>query len=150
MGLFGDVVAAVGAGVKRGYVQSQVRQFCQRVGWPVEERGENLLWIHIHDPVGFKRAIVVNCKKFIFLGTFSHVTLTQAPGEITGHLLTRNDDLLFGKWSVSVDDGEISFHLGYMLPPDTLTETMFFAVCEEMAKEAGTFDAQMQQAGLLE
>ena len=149
MGFFTSAVSSAAKAINSGYTLSTVERFCRELGWPVSERRGNKVTVYLQDPIGHERPIVVNCSQFVILATFSLVTLAEVPAEISGFLLCRNNELVYGKWGVSVEDGEAHFHLGYVMNAEGLNATSFIAICEEMATEAGGFDGRMQRAGLL-
>lgn len=149
MGFFTSAVSSAAKAINGGYTLAAVERFSREAGWRVSERRGNKVTVYLEDPIGFDRPIIVNCGQFLVMATFSLATMTEVPGEISGFLLCRNDDLVYGKWGVAVEDGEAMFGLCYVRSLEGLDAVAFRSICEEMATEAGSFDGRMQRAGLL-
>jgi len=160
MGFFTDLVNDVvttitGPDIQDGKEPGRIDRLCQALGWTIDERDGNDIYLCFSDQRGECRhgiLIVDGDDELAMIVCQSHVCLptSRLPPEICGYLLNRNHTLVLGAWQVKENDQRNAiFTVGYECLAAGLTPPSFKWICEKIVNEVADFDKKMQGAGLL-
>lgn len=132
----------------------RIEQCCEQLGLSIAERDGKTLVLYFKDDLVGRRKLCISRGDgaLVLFTAFSHAILpaSRLPDDLAKCVLRRNDDLLIGKWSMSVDDdGDVVFALQYCALGDGINAASFKHVAQALINEANEFDAKMARAGLL-
>lgn len=133
--------------------QGQIEQLCDELGWSVDDRSGNSLYLDFKSRYGLRRVQVVDGDDSII--TFcacSSATLRarDIPVEMLVYLLRRNmtGDCV-GMWAIHIDNNNVSFHVIYQPLRYGIDAEMLKHICQSLIRETVDFDDKLREEGLL-
>jgi hypothetical protein len=138
--------------------EDRIKMMCGELNWPVEDRGNNTIYVHVNSPGGGSRKVILayaldEREPVATFLTWSSAVI-PASGlhpDIVAYLLRRNlgsSDI--GQWGMRVDDEErVTFGLMYHALRHGLDRNALEYIGKSMVKEAADLDGKLRQVKLL-
>ena len=131
----------------------RIERLCGEIGWAIDERGEDRIFLHFKDPfAGIRKVFIAAGDELVLFAVYSFAVLPaeRVPHEVNGYLVLRNGQMKVGAWQAKEDDdGDVLFCVQFTTSLAGLSAGMFKLACESMICEAQAFDERMIRAGLL-
>jgi hypothetical protein len=151
MGLFDLLADRVSTVSDAGLMDRLSRE----LGWPVDARhGHAIVHFFPGDAITPRRDVIIAHPPGHSIATFSCACRARfASRSMTAPqfalFLARNDESVFGKWQIAIEDGVVSVHLRYTALTGGLDAEHFKAICSSLVGEVAFVEEALRGQGML-
>lgn len=144
-------VSGFAKGFAKAVKKGRIKHLLEELDLEVKLRKGNNQIVALEGPDGERALYILEHGPLIAFAIYSQAEFdaNSVPDYALAFALAQNSESPLGRWSVELDEDEMSFRVSYSALEDGLNAETMHGICQNLLQLAVTFDEKMRERGYL-